>query len=275
MIFHNFQPGSALQNFVKTYHLRHFEFSAHAKIPLKAFSPRAEQYITFYVRGGETIQYARNGTTSTKNTTSITGQNTQMVYRHVTPQFLIIQVPFFPGALFQLTGIPFHEFRDGSVELECIYPNETREVDQKLQDAISYPQMIKIVDDFLTDLFLKKAKITNRPFDKILPFLCQSHSISGIDRLADQACLSVRQFERLSQNYFGVGPKTMSRIARFSTSYIMRTKHPEYTWLDVAMACGYEDYQHMVRDYRDFAGITPNQLWEKDLRAPDRVLGLR
>lgn len=275
MIFQNFKPGPALQSFVKAYHLRHFVFPAQSQIPIKAFPPRAEHYILFYIEGGETIQLSRDKSAQHRNTTSITGQYTQLVNRHVTSEFLIIQVPFFPGALYQLTGIPFREFRDGSVELECIYPKETKEINQKLKDAKDYMQMIQFVDEFLTDLFLKKAKIPNRPFDKMLEVMCQYQSISKIDRLADQACLSIRQFERLSEAYFGVSPKTMTRIVRFTAANIMRSRNPDYSWLDIAIECGYEDYQHMVRDFRDFSGITPNKLWELESQAPDRVLKLR
>lgn len=275
MIFQNFQPGQNLRNYVKTYHLRHFKFPLLSKIPIKAFPPRAEQYIIFYVKGGETLQLDRDKTTLQRTVASITGQYTQMVNRLVTPEFLIIQVPFFPGALYQLTGIPFSEFRDGSVELESIYPKETREINQKLQEAGNYQDMIEHVDEFFTDLFNRKMQRIDRPFDKMLQLMCHEQSIYRIDRLADQACLSIRQFQRLSRDYFGVGPKTMARIARFNAANILRSKQPGYSWLDIAVTCGYEDYQHMVRDYRDFSGITPNKLWELEAHAPDRILGLR
>ena len=275
MIFQNFPPGPALLKFVKIYHLRHFIFSPQMQIPTKAFPPRAEQYINLYVKGGETNQFGISGTVVSKKAASITGQYTQLVNRIVTPEFLIIQVPFYPGALYQLTGIPFNELRDNSVELESIYPNETREINQRLQEANSYQQMIELVDAFLTKLYLKNSKHNPHRFDRITHFMCQPQTIESINWLADQACLSIRQLERLSQNYFGVSPKMMTRIARFSTTYIMRNKHPNYPWLDIALACGYEDYQHMVRDYQEFTGYTPNQLWSSEQKAPDRVLGLR
>lgn len=274
MIFQNYTPGPALRKFVKTYHLRHFIFSPQMKIPAKAFPPRAEQYLNLYVKGGEINQFGKGGTAVFKNVATITGQYTQLVNRIVTHEFLIIQVPFYPGALYQLTGIPFNELRDNSVELEFIYPTETREVNQKLQEAKSYPQMIDIVDAFLTKLYNKKSTHNSHRFDRIIHLMCQPQSVESINWLADQACLSIRQFERLSHNYFGVSPKMMTRIARFSSSYIMRNKHPEYPWLDIALACGYEDYQHMVRDYQDFAGNTPTQLWNSDLKAPEKILGL-
>lgn len=273
MIFKSYSPGNALQNFVRTYHVRHFEFPPEMEIPVKTFPPRAEHYILFYVKGSETIQIGKNKIVN--STTTLIGQYTKMVIRLTSPQFLIIQVAFFPGALFQLTQIPFRKFRDQVYELKNIYPDETREVDRKLAEAADYEQMINVVDNFLTDLFQKNAKITNPVFEKNIPHIFNEPTISKIEKLATDSCLSTRQFERLSQQYFGVSPKTMTRIIRFNNSYTIHSRNLHYSWPEVAIASGYTDYQHMVRDYKDFAGITPSKLWESDLKAPDRVLGLR
>ncbi|MDI1322801.1 MAG: helix-turn-helix domain-containing protein [Algoriphagus sp.] len=275
MIFQSFQPSPELVGLVKTYHIRHFEFPANTNIPVKPFAPRSEQYITFYVKGFETIYLPKDQVSLTRSKTSIIGQSTQLVQRKVSPQFLIVQVPFFPGALYRLTGIPFDELRDKSLEMDLIFPQETKVVDQKLHEAKSYWEMIRIVDDFFISLARSKVSFSKNPFERALPFFSDSFDDKRIDLLADQACLSLRQFERLSKNYFGVGPKTMMRINRFSESFILKSRHPEYSWFDVAISCGYVDYQHMVRDYKDFAGVTPNQLWIADGKAPDRVLGLR
>lgn len=171
MIFQNFQPSAELAGIVKTYHIRHFEFPPNAKIPVKPFPPRPEQYITFYVRGFETIYLQKDQVSLTRSKTSIIGQSTQLVQRKVSPRFLIVQVPFFPGALFGLTGIPFDELRDKSLELELIYPQETRVVDQKLQEAKSYVEMIRIVVIFSFIWFGAKKSFRKLPLSGFYPFL--------------------------------------------------------------------------------------------------------
>jgi AraC-like DNA-binding protein len=275
MMFKNFSPAPELEGLVKSYHLRHFEFPPHAKIPAKPFPPRDEQYLAFYVKGHETIFSQRDQQVQVRNKTCLIGQSTQMVNRLVSPQFLLIQVPFFPGALFRLTGIPFSELRDKSLDLELLYPQETREIDQRLAEAQSYKEMIGLVDEFLCALFKKSFYKDLRTFDRVLPNFSGTDSIQKVDLLANQACLSIRQFERLSKDYFGVSPKTMIRINRFTNSYIFKSRNPELTWLDVALACGFEDYQHLAKEYKSFTGLSPAQLWELDKKAPDRILGLR
>jgi AraC-like DNA-binding protein len=46
-------------------------------------------------------------------------------------------------------------------------------------------------------------------------------------------------------------------------------------WLSIAVACGYYDYQHMARDFRQFTGLTPNRLLETQSTSPEEILGVR
>lgn len=275
MIFQSFIPSLPLQAYIKAYHIRHFSFDPSAKIPIKAFPPRPEQYLLFYPKGFETQFNSDGSNKQIKSKPTITGQFTQRINRLVSHEFLLIQVVCKPGALYRLTGIPYHELRDQSIELDIIFPNECNTINQQLQDASNYFEMVSYMDAFLIGLFKKKSKETDLPFDKVIPYFTSWNGYKNIDWLADQACLSVRQFERLSQTYFGISPKTMARIARFTAAFIMRSRHPEYTWMQIAWECGYEDYQHLVKDYKDFSEVTPNQLLIADQKAPDRVLGLR
>jgi hypothetical protein len=68
MVFQNFIPTPALQDYFKEYHLRHFSFDPKAKIPIKAFPPRPEQYLLFYPRGFETSYNATGGDSQIKPT---------------------------------------------------------------------------------------------------------------------------------------------------------------------------------------------------------------
>jgi transcriptional regulator GlxA family with amidase domain len=101
-----------------------------------------------------------------------------------------------------------------------------------------------------------------------------NHKKFSLDWLANQACLSPRQFERKSNHYIGVSPKLFAKIARFNQSYNMRLKNPHEDWLSIAVGSGYHDYQHLVRDYKEFANASPNILFAEENKAPERILGL-
>jgi hypothetical protein len=41
-------------------------------------------------------------------------------------------------------------------------------------------------------------------------------------------------------------------------------------WLSVAIRIGYNDYQHLVKDFKQFSNRTPNMLLRECLNNPER-----
>lgn len=71
----------------------------------------------------------------------------------------------------------------------------------------------------------------------------------------------------------GVSPKLYARIIRFDQAFRMRNRYPQLDWLSIAIYCGYHDYQHLVKDYKDFTGCTPNEFYALEQLAPERFFG--
>jgi len=273
MIFKDFHPSPQLQEFVEIYHLRHFVFSNNKKLPFKPYPPRPEQCIAFYPRGSELTELVPDGVKIKKPRSVITGQFTNRINRYSSNEFMILIVVFKPGALHRLTGISFQQVMNNHVDLEAIFATETRQVNERLNSCNDYDEMISIIEAYLLKM-AKNINIESRPSDEVLMLLANKPQKYSLDWLAREACLSPRQLERKFYQYLGVCPKTFARIVRFDQSYNMRLKFPKDDWLSIAVACGYHDYQHMVRDYKEFANTTPNLLFDEEHKAPERMLGL-
>src|SRR6185312_3191986 len=137
-----------------------------------------------------------------------------------------------------------------------------------------YLEMVPIVEGFLLYL-VSKARIRSlRPIDHIGKALLEHPDINSLDHLADSACLSQRQFYRTFVEREGVSPKMFARIARFGNAMKLRNKYPMLDWLSIAVKLGYHDYQHMVRDFKEFTGMTPNAFLQHEYRAPERTFGI-
>lgn len=78
-----------------------------------------------------------------------------------------------------------------------------------------------------------------------------------IDRLARNAGLSVRQFDRSFLQEVGVRPKLYARIARFEAALDCKARSSTKSWTDVAHEFGSYNQMHMVHDFTDFTGETP------------------
>ncbi|MCM2269153.1 MAG: helix-turn-helix domain-containing protein [Thermoanaerobaculia bacterium] len=78
---------------------------------------------------------------------------------------------------------------------------------------------------------------------------------------------SHRHFATRFRAEVGVTPKAFARIARFEAAFARLQTLRRVPWADFALACGYADQAHLVRDFRELAGATPTEVFRR--RAPD------
>lgn len=273
MISSDITPSPQLRQYVAQYRIRHFIFALGITPAYKPFPPRPEQCLAFYIRGSETTEYLNDGRIVQKPRSVVSGQFTYRINRFVSsPEFLMILVDLKPGALHCLTGLPFTELTNIDVDAEAFFGPEIKYANKRLSSAGSYSEMITIIESFL-DTLLKKQKKEFVAIDHVLDFVTKEYGKS-LDWLSRQSCLSPRQLERKFQERVGIGPKTFLRIARFNHAYWMHLKNAHLDWFSIAIACGYCDYQHLVKDYKEFANSTPNVFFEEEHKAPGRFLGL-
>jgi transcriptional regulator GlxA family with amidase domain len=83
--------------------------------------------------------------------------------------------------------------------------------------------------------------------------------------------LSYRQFEKRFEQLVGVTPKYFARISRFYQAFVLKENNPTLDWLSVAVRTGYNDYQHLAKDFKEFAGTTPTILIKESLESPSRA----
>jgi len=54
-----------------------------------------------------------------------------------------------------------------------------------------------------------------------------------------------------------VTPMLFAKIVRFDRAFCLKLRYPKMHWNQIAYACDYSNYQHLVKDYREFTGLTP------------------
>ena len=269
MIFESFVPSPPLQDYVEAYHIRHFVFPAGTALPFKFYHGQPEQCLSFYVRDSETTEYIEENKKLVCARSTITGIHTMPVHRHVGHDFLVLIVNLQPGVLHRLTGIPIHELTNKGIDAESIFSREIRAVNSRLNSTATYSEMIEIVETFMLQ---QVNKLTNKinPIDRISRLILHHPEKVSLTWLASQANLCPRQFERKFNEQIGVGPKLFARLARFYKASNLKYLNPSDDWLSIALATGYHDYPHLVRDCKAFAATTPIKFFLQVIDAPER-----
>jgi AraC-like DNA-binding protein len=273
MIYQYIAPSPILQEFVRDYLVAHFTFDKDQDIPFKPYSPKPEQTITFLPKGNLTIDNPLTGETKIAPLVSICGQQVSRYNFYLSSEYLMLRVHFQPGALYRLLHIPLAEFTDCWFDAASVINREIQEVNERLACCLDYAQMIMVIEHYLTSK-IKKVKTDTHPLDQVASLLFTNPSRFSLDWLAKQSCLCQRQFNRKFTERMGVGPKMYSRVVRFYKAYQYKEMHPKEDWLTIALLFGYSDYQHMVKDFKEFAHVTPNLWINQDNQSPERVLQL-
>jgi AraC-like DNA-binding protein len=273
MIYKSFTPSLMVQEYVKNYHLLHFDLKGLTINPTKSYFPRAEQCLTFDLRGQLTSVNKHTGEKQYRPSSYFSQQQISTYELSFDEEYIMLKVVFQPGALYRLLGIPLYELGERYVDATLLIPSEIKLVNEQLANAGTYDQMICIIEQYLVHK-IKKVSLPQHRIDVINELFHQPSSRFSLDTLTRQAYLSSRQLERKYLERIGVSPIVYHRIIRFNHAIQLKEKHPALSWLAVAINCGYTDLQHLIKDFRQFSGITPSALIQEEANSIHRKLKL-
>jgi AraC-like DNA-binding protein len=243
-------------------------------VPLKPFPAKPQGGILFLIKGFLIANNPSLSITEKREQAIIVGQQEYRQTFRLSHEFLMIDVIFQPGALYKLLGIPMTELLNRHIDAGLLFGQEILDVNEQLANASCYEMMFTIIEAFLLEK-IEKVKAKLHPVDKIGQFILDSPHSFNLDFLANQACLSHRQFERRFVQQVGITPRFYQRMGRFRTAFELKLRHSELSWQDIAWQMGYTDYQHLVKDCRQFSGNTPNELIVEQNQSPSEMLGIK
>ena len=274
MVHRFIQPAPQLRAFVKNYFLLHFQFDQRQPIPVKPFPVRPQQCLVFYLQGNITAINAETKAATVFPKIAINGPQLTCFDFHLTPEFLMFSIDFQPGALARFLRLPLtDEFIDNRLDAEAILNPHIDRLYERMVNASHYDHLVELVEQYLLQrIGIVPTRI--HALDHVCQLIAQRPTDFTVTQLADKACLSLSQFERRFVQQVGISPKLFARINRYHQAFQLKDQNPSLDWLTIALWAGYTDYQHLVKDFRQFSGTTPNSLLLAQAQAPERLLGI-
>lgn len=162
---------------------------------------------------------------------------------------------------FSLLGISMFEIRDQIVDLHDVIGAVEDELFEKLAAADGFNERIAVFEKYLVTLNVPPvvAELT-----ECVSILRSTNGAKQIAHCAADLRWSERRLERTFNEQIGLSPKLFARIIRFQ-SLLSSADKDGSALLDHAFAAGYYDQSHMIRDFRNFAGVTPMEYFGRDL----------
>jgi len=270
MICERIQPCSQLRDFVREYLTIHLVFDdIGIPPPPKAYPVNPEEGIRFIVRGSLHSEDPESGIIEKMPDITLFGQPNSRQNLYVSHEYLMVHVRLQPGALFKLLRIPMVELVHQRYDASLILGKEICEVQEQLSACLTYDAMIDVLNGYFQKKFLN-LEDNGQLIDNIGKLILSNPQDFSLEKTAQQACLSYSQFEKRFARQIGLTPKYYARICRFYQAYVLKENQPDMDWLSVAIRIGYNDYQHLVKDFKQFSNRTPNMLLRECLNNPER-----
>jgi AraC-like DNA-binding protein len=91
--------------------------------------------------------------------------------------------------------------------------------------------------------------------------------MTSVEELASRAKLTTRTLQRLFGQYVGIGPKWVINRYRIHEAIAQLQTGGPIDWMEVALALGYFDQAHFIRDFRKLVGSSPSAYAQAQVRA--------
>lgn len=169
-----------------------------------------------------------------------------------------IVVVFYPHAIGTMFNIPVSSFYNQEIDGYSLGDKRLNSLADDVLNADDSTEAIKMIEEWLLSRLEKSAIYNFNRVGTSLQQLFFDNSIS-VEDMAQLACLSRKQFERVFFNAVGMKPKEYSNVARFQKSlWLMQNGNHDFA--EIAYSCGYADQSHFIRECRRYSGATPTEL---------------
>lgn len=169
------------------------------------------------------------------------------------------------GVSARLTAWGLNVFRRGVVSdcaerrVDCrdLFPRYTVErIEEDLARFDAVEERVRYIEQFLLSILNPHLE------DRLIQAACHAiHHARGncqISSLARHLEISKRTLERRFINHIGATPKKYARVVRLRNTILQRS--PLESWAEVAQEMGYFDQSHMIHDFVELYGYSPDAL---------------
>lgn len=183
--------------------------------------------------------------------------HTGVVSIHPQGPFGVIVVCLKPESAIRILGAPPEEFADDKIDLRCVFgSNKVSLLEERLAQATCSAERIAHVEAFL--IAHLRCEKPQSAAHGAATYLRQQPALS-MSWLASKLDISRRHLSRSFRATFGMSPKRFARIARVEK--VLAARFHGSAWADVAYACGFADQAHMIRDFHNLVGQSPDDLF--------------
>jgi AraC-like DNA-binding protein len=171
---------------------------------------------------------------------------------------VVFGVRFRPGSAALFVDACASELVNRDIGAEHVLGQGVRPLADAVCGASTHDERTQLIAAFATNPNARRRAVDAR-VRRAAALIERAAGAVPIREVALAVGIGERQLERLFQERIGLRPKLLARIMRIQHSVRALEAH-RGRQLDLAIACGYADEAHLVREFQAVCGVSPSRL---------------
>lgn len=258
--YQEWPPGDAVRGVVLAYWRVSGDGSS---VPSPAILPDAAVELVFNY--GDPVELRSGAGVRLQASRSVVGLLSRGVGLQYGKMVQMFGVRFHPAHAARCLGVAATALADDITALAHLSPDLDARLAQL--DALDDPSEIERI--LVTHI--RQASAADPVVVRAVDRLLASDQPVPVVGLARELAISPRHLSRRFVHVVGVRPKLLERLARFARTWRDATMGPPLTWAELALANGYADQAHLIREFRAFGAEPPAHLFTEEWYATTYV----
>lgn len=172
----------------------------------------------------------------------------------------MLGILFRPGRIISMLGVPARDLIDQTVALDSLWGTGGALLAAELRDLDEGARLDRIEAVLLARLARGRHWAGSVDVQRLAAAVFRRRGRVAVGSMAQAAGVSRQHLSREFRERLGVAPKLYGRLARFHGALAYVGRPLSVDWARAAAESGYADQSHMIAEFREFSGLTPETL---------------
>jgi AraC-like DNA-binding protein len=187
------------------------------------------------------------------------GQLTRPLWLHASGPAGVVGVRFHPAGARRFLGVPLGAFNDQRVAIDTLWDGSAEPLVNAVVAARDVAGRAAAAEAFVASRIERQPPADDAVVARCADSIERQGGKVSIEELTATAGVGRRQLERRFRDVVGVGPALLASIMRFRSVFDLIEHDSARPWTEAALAAGYFDQSHFIREFRRFVGCTPTE----------------
>jgi AraC-like DNA-binding protein len=199
----------------------------------------------------------------------ITGARAGYTVIATAPGMIVMGVHFKPGGAFPFLGVPAGDLMNTHAGLDVLWGARAAALRERLIEAATSGARFRILETFLLDRVQRPLERDPIVAEALRAF--DEPSLRSVTDVNVRTGASPRLLIARFREQVGLTPKAFWRVRRFQAALRQLERPLGLRGAALAAELGYFDQAHFIREFHQFAGLSPGEYLEQEVARPNHV----